>query len=270
MQWRKKMTRGSYQIEREVLVDAVRKAGKAVMRLASAGFETQLKEDGSPVTSADLEVNRILKDALSRRFPQDGWLSEEDPDQVARLEQKRVWVVDPIDGTKYFMTGVPQFTISAALVEDGRPVLGVVLNPATDELFSATRGAGAHLNGVPIRLRDLNGSRPTLLVSPPSFQRGRYAPLQPDAEIRPMGSIAYSLALIAAGQADGTLNLDRLSEWDIAAGVLLIEEAGGLVTDRKGGALGFNRPDPSVRGLLAGAPALHPLLQTLAERLARS
>jgi len=261
--------RESYQEEHEVLTDAILKAGKAAMRLAATGFQTHLKNDRSPVTSADLEVNRILKEEILRRFPDDGWLSEETPDDPARLDKKRVWVIDPIDGTKYFVTGVPQFTISAALVEDGRPVLGIVLNPATDELFSATTGTGTHFNGVPSRLREVNGSRPTLLVSPPSFQRGRYVPLERDAEIRPMGSIAYSLALIAAGQADGTLNVDRLSEWDIAAGVLLIDEAGGLVTDRKGNRLTFNRPDPTIRGLLAGAPALHPLLQTLAARLAR-
>jgi myo-inositol-1(or 4)-monophosphatase len=263
------MSMGHLQQEREIISDAVRRAGQSVMQLALGGFETQVKKDRSPVTSADLEVNRILKETIDKHFSTDGWLSEETPDGPDRVENKRVWVVDPIDGTKYFINGVPEFTISVALVEDGRPVLGVVFNPATGEFFSAIRGSGATLNDHPIHIRESQGPRLTLLVNPPSFQRGRFQPLESEADFRPMGSIAYTLALVAAGRADGTINLDRLSEWDIAGGVLLVEEAGGLATDYLGSALQFNRPDPSIRGILAGAPPLHPTLQSFAERLGR-
>jgi myo-inositol-1(or 4)-monophosphatase len=257
------------QREQELLTEAVRRAGQTVMRLASEGFETHIKKDRSPVTSADLEVNRLLKEATSRHFPDDGWLSEETPPDDRRLEKKRVWVVDPIDGTKYFMTGVPEYTISIALVEDARPVFSIVFNPATDEFFMATRGAGATLNGSPIHFRPRDGSPLSLLVSPPSFHRGRFEELVAEAKIKPMGSIAYTLALVAAGRADGTINVDRLSEWDIAGGVLLVEEAGGIATDKKGGALQFNQPDPSIHGVLAGLPALQPSLQAFAQRLVR-
>jgi myo-inositol-1(or 4)-monophosphatase len=260
---------GHLQQECEIITEAIRRAGQAVMRLASSGFETHIKKDRSPVTSADLEVNRILQETIGKHFPHDGWLSEETPDEPARLEKKRVWIVDPIDGTKYFINGTPEFTISVALVEDGRLVLGVVFNPATGEFFSAIRGSGATLNDRPMHIRESHDPRLTLLVNPPSFQRGRFQSLESEADLRPMGSIAYTLALVAAGHADGTINLDRLSEWDIAAGVLLVEEAGGIATDSKGSPLQFNRPDPSIRGILAAAPALHPTLQSFAERLGR-
>jgi myo-inositol-1(or 4)-monophosphatase len=256
-----------FQKERAIVAETVRQAGAAMMQLASHGFETQIKADRSPVTSADLAVNRILHERLSREFPEYGWLSEETPDRPDRLQRKRVWVLDPIDGTAYFIKGIPQFAISIALSEDGQVVVGVVFNPATDQFFSAMRGNGASLNGVSIRTRHPAGARPTLLVSPPSFRRGRFTALTAEAEIRPMGSIAYTLGLVAAGEADGTFNVDRLSEWDIAAGVLLVEEAGGIVTDSTGAAIRFNRPDPSVRGLLAGSAVLHPTLHGLASRV---
>jgi myo-inositol-1(or 4)-monophosphatase len=263
------MSKDRLQPEREIISEAVRRAGQAVRQLSSGGFETHIKKDRSPVTSADLEVNRILKETIDKHFPHDGWLSEETPDGPDRVENKRVWVIDPIDGTKYFINGVPEFTISVALVEDGRPVLGIVFNPATGEFFSAIRGSGATLNDQSMHIRKRHDPRLTLLVNPPSFQRGRFQPLGSEADFKPMGSIAYTLALVATGRADGTINLDRLSEWDVAGGVLLVEEAGGLATDSQGNPLQFNRPDPSIRGILAGSPSLHPTLQSFVERLGR-
>ena len=245
-------------LDRELheLQNAVREAGRQVMDLAEKGFEITIKPDRSPVTSADLTVNRILKDGLGQVFPDIGWLSEETPDNAARMEQKRVWVVDPIDGTKYFMDRVPEFAISVALVEAGRGILAAVFNPATDELFSAVRGAGATLNGAAIRIGAEARTPPLVLIAPPAFRRGRFRSLERKAEFRPMGSIAYTLALVAAGKADAAINLGRMHEWDVAGGVLLIEEAGGMVVDTEGAPFLFNKADTSVSGIVAGQPAV--------------
>lgn len=253
--------------ELEILRDAVERAGARALELASQGFETYTKKDRSPVTSADLEVNRILHDRLLTSFPDDGWLSEESQDDPRRLDKKRVWIVDPIDGTKYFMSGVSQYAISAALVEAGQPVVAAVFNPATGEFFSAIRGKGVWLNGAPLRASPTGGERLVVLVSPPAFRRGRFQAIESFADVRPMGSIAYTLALVAAGRATGTVNLDRLHEWDIAAGVLLIEEAGGTATDKYGNAILFNQPKPAVPGIVAAGPGAQEAMAALASRL---
>jgi myo-inositol-1(or 4)-monophosphatase len=253
--------------ELEVLRRAVRRAGDRALQLAASGFQIHLKRDRSPVTTADLEIDHLLHDDLLEAFPEDGWLSEERADTLQRLERKRVWIVDPIDGTKYFMNGIPQYAISVALVEAHRPVLAMIYNPATGELFWAVRGAGAWLNEKPIRVKEAQPGRPVILVSPPAFQRGRFTPLEALAECRPMGSIAYTLALVAAGQADGALNVDHLNEWDIVAGVLLVEEAGGSATDNRGRPLVFNQPGTAIQGILAGGFGLMDQLKMFVKTL---
>jgi myo-inositol-1(or 4)-monophosphatase len=255
--------------ELEVLRQAVRQAGQQVLKLAAEGFETHIKKDRSPVTTADLAVNQILHDLLLAAYPHDAWLSEESPDDPRRLENKRVWVIDPIDGTKYFMRGVPQYAISVALVESHQPVVAAVYNPATDELFSAVRGTGAWLNGQPIHVTPARDGRPIVLVNPPALERGLFRAIEAAAECRPMGSIAYTLALVAAGRADATLNLDGLNEWDVAGGVLLIEEAGGMVMDRNGSPLSFNQAKTTIRGILAADKDLLDRLLTFTHTLSR-
>ncbi len=253
--------------EIDTLRMAAHQAGERVLQLATDGFETYIKHDHSPVTTADLEVNRILHDILIQTFPEDGWLSEEARDDSQRILKERVWIVDPIDGTKYFMKGIPQYSISVALVEKSKPVVAVVYNPVSQEMFSAVRGSGAWLNGTPIRADRGDGKRPVVLVSPPAFSRGAFQRLEAIADCRPMGSIAYTLALVAAGQADGTLNLDRLNEWDIAAGVLLVEEAGGSAVDKDEHVLLFNQATTSVRGVVAAAATAMDEMQMLVRTL---
>ncbi|MDQ6732540.1 MAG: 3'(2'),5'-bisphosphate nucleotidase CysQ [Nitrospirota bacterium] len=255
--------------ELEVLRQAVRQAGQQALKLATEGFETHIKKDHSPVTTADLAVNQILHEVLLTAFPHDAWLSEETPDDSRRLENKRVWIIDPIDGTKYFMRGVPQYAISVALVESHQPVVAAVYNPATDELFSAVRGIGAWLNGQPIHVTPARDGRPVILVNPSALERGVFRTIETAAECRPMGSIAYTLALVAAGRADATLNLDGLNEWDVAGGVLLIEEAGGTVMDRNGSPLSFNQANTTIRGILAADKDLLNRLLTFTHTLSR-
>lgn len=238
--------------ELAALNDAIRLAGAEALRQASRGFETRTKPDRSPVTSADLAVNEILQDRIRSGFPDDGWLSEESPDTRDRLQKRRVWIVDPIDGTKAFIRREPDFCISAALVEDGRPVVAAIFNPSTDELFFATRGGGLHLNHRPISLSDGESDRrPVIALSPWEQHLGRFKTVEAYATGKPMRSIAWAMALAAGGRIHAVATFEPENEWDVAAGALLIEEAGGSTHDGAWQALGFNRPEPRYRGIIA-------------------
>jgi myo-inositol-1(or 4)-monophosphatase len=238
--------------ELHILNDAIRAAGAEVNRLASDGFDIQIKPDRSPVTSADLAVNRILQSRLLGVFPRDGWLSEESPDGPARLSKTRVWVVDPIDGTKAFIHGEPEFCISVALVEEDRPVVAAIFNPSTGELFTATRGGGLHLNHEPVARQEEGMDRlPIIALSPWGQQVERFKCVEEYATSRPMRSIAWALALTASERIHAVLTFEPENEWDVAAGALLIEEGGGTLQDGEGEALRFNRPEPRYRGIIA-------------------
>lgn len=238
--------------ELATLSDAMLRAGREALRLAADGFETHTKQDRSPVTSADLAVNQILRDSLSAAYPDDGWLSEETPDAPDRLGKKRVWIVDPIDGTRSFVRGLPEFCLSVALIEEGLPAVAAIYNPSTGEFFSAIRGRGMAEHHLDAHLPPFTSTeRPLALVNPWELRVGRLQDLELHIRCRPIGSIAYALALVAAGQAEAAVTLEGGNEWDIAAGVLLIEESGGRVTTTSGQPLSFNRPDPRLRGTLA-------------------
>ncbi|HJR77708.1 MAG TPA: 3'(2'),5'-bisphosphate nucleotidase CysQ [Nitrospiraceae bacterium] len=261
-------------MERElhILIQAMRSAGQKALDLAGDGIAVQTKSDHSPVTTADLAVDRLIHEVIARHFPDDGWLSEERPDAMDRLTKKRVWILDPIDGTRAFIKNIPQFCISAALVEDGDPVVGAILNPSTDEWFTAIRGEGIRLlaedggAGEPSGADDL----PLVLVNPWELRHGRLSALSRQARCRPVGSIAYALATVAAGRADATIMLDGGSEWDVAAGTLLIEESGGTVTDAHGKRVRFNRPDPRLHGTIATGRGVPDTLRTALLALAAS
>jgi myo-inositol-1(or 4)-monophosphatase len=218
--------------------------------------KAEFKSGDDPVTEADRTINRILRSALVRDG--EGWLSEESVDDLARLKKERVWVVDPLDGTREFVNGTPEWSISVAFVENGRAVAGGVCNPATGELFLGAIGHGISLNGSPVRPSDrksLVGG--VVLASRSEVKRGewncfRQAPFM----TRPMGSVAYKLALVAAGLADATWTLIPKNEWDIAAGTALVECAGGFVRYPDNTPLVFNRRSTLLPGLFACGPYL--------------
>lgn len=227
-------------------------AGAEALNLAAHGFEIHTKADHSPVTSADLAVNDILRTRLLAAFPDDGWLSEESPDSPVRLNKQRVWVIDPIDGTSAFIRREPEFCISVALVENGRPMVAAIFNPSIEELFVATRGGGLHLNDAPMSSHAHESSkRPTIALSPWEQHAGRFKTVEEHAASQPMRSIAWALALTASGRIHAVATLESQNEWDIAAGALLIEEAGGTALDGTGQALRFNRPEPRYPGMIA-------------------
>jgi myo-inositol-1(or 4)-monophosphatase len=250
----------------ERTISIVQLAGQAIMSYYQDSFSVRNKSPDNPVTDADIAADTLLRQQLLALLPQAGWLSEETADSPERLERKLTWVVDPIDGTKEFVMGIPEFSISVALIEDGSPQLAVVFNPPTSELYHACRGEGAHLNGLPVSVSEtarLAGAR--VDASRSERKRGEFAPFENLVELRTMGSIAYKLARVAAGQADATWSRGPKNEWDICAGTLLVEEAGGRCVDLDGRPFRFNQSFPKVNGIIASnARLFQPVLSSLA------
>ena len=241
-----------------LLTSAINAAGK----LAREGFEgTQRsweKSKGNPVTETDLAVDRYLNQHLCDARPDYGWLSEESTDNQARLGKKRIFVVDPIDGTLAFIKRKPEFVVCAAVVEDGVPVVAVILNPITNELFTAVAGGGALFNGQPAvvsQRRALEGCR--MLVARDVIEHQAWPEKWPAMELGKRASIAYRMALVANGQFDGMMALSAKHEWDSAAGTLIVQEAGGVVTSHTGAALAYNQPTTVHRSLVCAGPHLH-------------
>jgi myo-inositol-1(or 4)-monophosphatase len=239
-------------MELTILIDAVREAGVAVAAMRHAGVEVTRKANNDMLTQADLLANEILRAKLLTAFPDDGWLSEESVDDVARLRCRRVWVVDPIDGTREYVEGLPEYAVSVALVVGGLVALACVFNPETNEMFSAQSGSGTFLNGKRVQCKQHCHDRLLLLASRTEYQRGEWGRFSDD-EVKPVGSIAYKLALVAAGCADATFSLSPKSEWDIAAGVLLVAESGGVVMDKSRQPLVFNQSNVLVNGIIASS-----------------
>ncbi len=239
----------SYEPELTAATRGARLAGAAILQIQADGFEIARKANQDPVTTADLEANRILKGVLLDAFPDDGWLSEETRDDARRLGCKRTWIIDPVDGTKEYTQAIPEFCISIALVEDEKPVVGVIFNPSTDEMFTAVAGEGARCNDEPIQADRAMGDKPLLACSRSEVSKGKWEPLADLCDVLPAGSAAWKLVLVARGEVDGTFTMAPRNEWDIAAGVLILEEAGGVTSDRSGEAIRFNQPDPLKNGI---------------------
>lgn len=235
--------------------EALRAAIAALRPYTPGAVSSRLKGLDDPVTEADLAVNRALRETLVAGG--EGWLSEETVDDMQRLRCRRLWIVDPIDGTREFVKGIPEWAVSVGLIEDGRPVAGGMCNPQTGELFLGSPAAGLTINGqrAGVSHRRLPGAR--LLASRSEIRRGEWDRFnQAGFAYSPMGSIAYKLALVAAGRADATFTLVPKSEWDVAAGVALVEAAGGWVVGLDGKPLVFNRANTKLDGLIAGSPEI--------------
>ena len=243
---------------------ALEEARTVLNRFTPGAIEAQYKVGTDPVTEADRAVDAVLKKNLLR--PGEGWLSEETVDDFTRLDKQRVWVVDPLDGTREFVQGIPEFCVSIAMVENGVPVAGGICNPATNELILGSRDTGVTYNGKPAQpsqRKDLHGA--LVLASRSEVKRGEWKQFESaEFNIRPMGSVAYKLGLVSAGLADLTFTLVPKNEWDVAAGAALVESAGGSVLKLDHTPLRCNQQNPLISGLLAGGPFLRdPLLAIL-------
>jgi myo-inositol-1(or 4)-monophosphatase len=244
-----------YTKEFEILCQSAKKAKIELLKIVENGFDKTFKTNNDPVTTGDFTVNNILQEEFSKHFPDIGWLSEETRDNAKRLTKEFVWIVDPIDGTKEFVMGIPEYSISVALVRNGTPVIGLILNPLRDEMYTAIKGKGAFLNGKSIQVKETLDDKPTIVASRSEIGRGEFEPFEHLSKVIPTGSIAYKLALVAAGKVDGTFSLGPKNEWDIAAGCLIIEEAGGNVSDKYGQGFKFNQKDTLVNSIVGTSEA---------------
>jgi myo-inositol-1(or 4)-monophosphatase len=245
----------------ETLIPAVEAAVREAGALAASTFQTTLKtwtkDGGSPVTEADIAVDRFLRQRLIALAPDAGWLSEESEDDRVRMSASHLWVVDPIDGTRAYVTGRTDWSVSVALVADGRPVIAAIYAPMQDSFYAAAAGEVTTLNGVPVAAStgaDFAGTR----AAGPKPMLDRLATVAPAMIAEPK---VFSLALRIARVAEGTLDVAFASrdshDWDLAAADLLVHQAGGALTTFEGGPLIYNRAEPRHGALVAAGRTRH-------------
>jgi myo-inositol-1(or 4)-monophosphatase len=256
---RKPQTENGMTDKREIetrIETALQAACEALAPHVPGKVSVEYKRGDDPVTEADRAVNHVLQKTLLRDG--EGWFSEETVDDFGRLSKERVWIVDPLDGTREFVAGIPEWCISIALVENGKVVAGGICNPATQETFLGTVESGLMYNGRPShasRRETLDGA--VVTASRSEIKRGEWEKFRSQSfEVRPTGSVAYKLALVAAGLVDATWTLCPKHEWDIAAGVALILAGGGVVWTPDNSPLSFNNRNALLPGLIACGPKL--------------
>jgi len=226
-----------------------------------------MKHGDDPLTAADVAVDRVLRAELPAEG--EGWLSEETADDRSRLECRRVWIVDPVDGTREFVMGIPEWCVSIALVDDGKPIAGGILSIANGQQIIGSVDDGVTLNGEPVGCTDREDIRGALvLASRSEVKRGEWAPFfATDIAVRNMGSVAYKLGLVAVGLADATWTLVPKNEWDVAGGAALVTAAGGVVMGLDYEPVGFNKPVTLMDGFIAAAPGLSVAVQETIENV---
>jgi len=250
----------------DLLISAARDAGVLALDHARRAPQITEKPDGAgPVTDADLAVNALFEERLRSARPDYGWLSEESPDDASRHARDRVFIIDPIDGTRSFIAGTRDWAHSIAVAEAGEVVAAVVYLPARDALYAAAKGQGAGLNGAPLAPGAASHPPHVLTAKPSLAPEHWHAGAPPPLERHFRSSLAWRLCLVAEGRFDAMLTLRPAWEWDIAAGALIVAEAGRQITDRRAKALRFNGVEPLLDGVVAGAgPVHHSLTQALA------
>ncbi len=248
-----------YERELEVALAAAREAGEVLNRHYAGDREHWEKSEDNPLTQADLESDATIARHIRGAFPDDALLSEETVDDPSRLEKSRVWIVDPMDGTKEFVAEIPEFCASIALVEDGEPVVGVILNPPAGVAVWATRGGGTFRDGERVRVSSVASLAETsVIASRTEISRNQFDPYDGwFKDLRPVGSIAWKLACIACGDGDLNVSVAPKNEWDVCAGDVLVREAGGVYLDFDGAPRIYNQPRTLIdRGMAAGPRAL--------------
>jgi len=239
-----------------LLIEAVREAGALALRMAGTELRQWMKGKSSQVSEADIVVAELLRQRLQSASPSYGWLSEESADDYSRLQRRRVWIVDPIDGTRAYLAGRQDWSISAALVEHGQPLIGAVFAPASDEFFFARRGSGALRNEQRISV-SAGSSLDVARMAGPRFllDRVRGAPSE-DNHFR-IGSLALRISRVAEGRLDAAFAGGNSRDWDLAAAHLMVNEAGGVMTTLQGDRLHFNRTEIAHQVLVAAGRERH-------------
>ncbi|MCB9730982.1 MAG: 3'(2'),5'-bisphosphate nucleotidase CysQ [Deltaproteobacteria bacterium] len=238
------------QAVHDLAVAAAREAGAAIKGYYQDSYTVTDKGEDNPLTDADLASDRILEQRLKDAFPNTGWLSEETRDDPIRLDQPYAWIVDPLDGTREFTKGIPEFVVSIAFIVGDEAQVGVLYNPITEQIFSGIVGVGAWYNGQPChttRHAELDGAR--VVCSRTEASKGWFDPWKDQLNLIPTGSVAYKFGLVAAGLAEATFTNKPRNAWDIAGGVAIIHAAGGRCSDRHGQPYRFNQPNPLKDGV---------------------
>ena len=239
----------------------MRAAGACALKRFQKEQRVWRKSKYHPVCEADIETNSVLQNMLMGARPDYGWLSEESEDNQQRLECRRIWVVDPIDGTNSYLKGLPEFAVSVALIEDGVALMGAVFNPARDELFEAVKGGGARLNDDIISVSACaDVTEMKILASRSEHSEAGWPERFHADNVYAMSSIAYKLALVSDGRFDAAASAWPKADWDICAGCLLVNEAGGITSSIAGNQLIFNRERPLHPTCLASNGHLHDVL----------
>jgi len=253
------------QTDAVLLFHTVREAGALALELAEKGFRQWRKRDGTPVTDVDMAVDALLKRKLHGAKPDYGWLSEETPDDPVRLSRQRLWIADPIDGTRAFIARTDEWCVAAALIEAGRPVLGAIYRPVRDQFYDAIAGGGAHLNGRPLKLPAARALAGAKVIGNATALKLLAENAAIDAVKGGDVPLAMRLAGVAAERFDAALSNTPKHDWDLAAGDLLVHEAGGAMTGLDGKRIAYNRPEPRQPGYVAAQAGLHRSLMTILE-----
>lgn len=243
--------------DRALLVAAAERAGEIARQFHGKDPEVFDKGPEGPVTEADLAIDRMLRETLLAARPDYGWLSEETEDSAARLDAEHVFIVDPIDGTRAFIEGGRSFSHSLAVVRNGTVTAAAVFLPLKDRMYAASLGAGATLNGAGLQVRDATLDGAEILTTKANLTDMHWPGGVPPVKRVYRPSLAYRMALVGEGRFAGMMTFRPTWEWDIAAGALLISEAGGLLSDGGGGTLRFNNPIPQVAGVIAAGRDVH-------------
>ena len=248
----------NFSKEHNIIKETIIEGGKIALKWFNNKPNVWKKEDGTDVSEADIEIDNFLQVELKKKIPNTGWLSEENKDDYSRLDYEKTLIVDPIDGTKSFLTGKKDFCIAIALIKYGRPISAVILNPINKELFEAEKNKGSWLNLKKIytsKTSKLENSK--MCAFKPMFSHPAWKSPWPRMLIENKNSIAYRMALVSNGRFDSMMALNTKSDWDVAAGDLIINEAGGKVTDHKGNQLLYNLENTSKKSIIGTCMSLH-------------
>lgn len=266
--------------ELEAAINATREAGKILLDFYDTDYAVDDKgtspmySGSNPVTDADRSADSYLRETLTGEFPDYGWFSEETKDSPERLSKERVWIVDPLDGTKEFIEKKPMWVVSVALVEDHEPVLGILYNPLKEELFTSVKGGGAEMNGEAVTCsQKTDPSEMVILNSRTETRDGLWLPFKGAfKKLMGVGSVAYKLGLTAARKADVFATLRPKNEWDVCAGHCILNEAGGTMIDLNGTEPTYNNENTLFSpGLVAGnREAVENTLRVLTAEVAES
>jgi len=241
-----------------IAFDAICKAGEIALSFEKEKIDFWNKSVGQPVTKADLEINLFLKNFFKQHTPEFGWLSEESEDDKSRHIKKKFWCVDPIDGTRSYINNKPEYVISIALLSSSEPIFGLIFNPRTNELFSAQKNLGSFCNKKKIKVSNnvvINDCK--VAISNSELKKIEKFPFFEDLKILSMGSIAYKIALVAKGEIDIALSFTKKSDWDLAAASLILEEAGGVISNIKNESINYNSKNLEISSVFAANPFIH-------------